>query len=114
MAVVRNVPLRFWEKFESSKISMNSLFNFIMALTLGKRKRRGTEAIKNTRAVSEKSSESQNGDVQDVFRRHFEAHFKPLPTAKKAMSIVEEDLTDEDGEESEWEGISEPEGIFED
>lgn len=99
---------------ESLKISMNSLLNFAMAATLGKRKRQSTETIRNTRAASEESSEIQNEDVQDVFRRHFEAHFKPLSTVKKTVNIVEEAIADGDGEESEWGGISEPEGILED
>jgi len=84
-----------------------------MSPTLGKRKRQGRETIQNTRATSEESSESQNEDVQDVFRRHFEAHFKPLPTVRKAANIVEEVWINKYGEESEWEGISEPEGILE-
>jgi hypothetical protein len=99
---------------KDSGISMNLFFNFIMAPALGERKRQDTEAIRNTRGTSEESSESQDEDVQDVFRRHFEAHFKPLPTVKKAVDIVEDVQTDEDGEESEWEGISETDGILPD
>lgn len=84
-----------------------------MAPTLGKRKRQSAEDIQCTRAAPEESSESQDEDVQDLFRRHFEAHFKPLPRIMKAAKLVEEVLTeDDDEEESEWEGISEPEGRF--
>jgi hypothetical protein len=90
------------------------MHNFRMAPALGKRKRQGTKASGNTRAASEEPSESQDEDIQDVFRRHFEAHFKPLPTVKKAVNIVERVPAEGDGEESEWEGISEPEGILQD
>jgi hypothetical protein len=83
-----------------------------MAPTLGKRKRNGIEHMRNTKVGSEESSESQNEDIQDVFRRHFEARFKPLPSITKATKLVDEVLAEEGGEESEWEGISEPEGII--
>jgi hypothetical protein len=85
-----------------------------MAPTLGKRKRHTREPIRNTRAISEESSESNNEDAQDVFRRHFETHFKPLSNLTKATKVVEKALSGEDGEESEWEGIPEPEGIIRD
>lgn len=98
--------------FESLKISMDSTFNFRMAPTLGKRKRKGTEAIQNTRAASVKSSESQDEDIRDVFRRHFEAHFNPLPTVNKAVSIVADVPDAEDEDDTEWEGISKPGGMF--
>jgi hypothetical protein len=82
-----------------------------MAPTLGKRKRQDTKAIQNRKESSVESSESQ--DVQDIFRRHFEAQFKRLQTATHATSIAKEVIADDDGEESEWEGLSEPEGIIE-
>jgi hypothetical protein len=85
-----------------------------MAASLGKRKRHGTEVFQNTRKVSEESLGSQDEDIQDVFRRHFEAHFKPLPLVRKLANIAKEVPTDEDEEESEWEGISEPEGTLKD
>jgi hypothetical protein len=108
---VRNVPPKF-EKCFKFKISVNSMFNFKMAPSLGKRKRHITETIQNTRAASEESSESQDEEVQDVFRRHFEAHFKPLPTVKKATDMAEDDPDVEDEDDTEWEGISEPEGML--
>jgi hypothetical protein len=83
-----------------------------MTPTLGKRKRKGVEAIQSAREVSEESSNGQDGNVLDIFRRHFEAHFKPLHMARQVAYIAKEAPTDDEEEESEWEGISEPEGAL--
>jgi hypothetical protein len=87
-------------------------FSVRMAPTPGKRKRKGTEAIQSAREVSEESSDGQDGIAQDIFRRHFEAHFKPLPMARQAAYTAKEAPTDDEEGESEWEGISEPEGAL--
>jgi hypothetical protein len=74
-----------------------------MSKVLGKRK---------AREVEENATEVL--DAQEIFRRHFEAQFKPLPVVapvRAAPAVEEEDednLTDE--EESEWDGISEEDG----
>ena len=81
-----------------------------MAAILGKRKRQVRENNRSTKPASEEPSETQNEDVQDIFRRHFEAHFKPLSTTKKPVKAVDKNLIDEEEEESEWEGISEHNG----
>ena len=83
-----------------------------MAPALGKRKLQSKRKIRDTESDSEESSGSQNEDVQDVFRRHFEARFKPLPTVEKAAKVVKHAVTDGNEEDSEWGGLSESEGIL--
>ncbi len=78
---------------------------------LGKRKRRAPE-IKSTIPVA--SSDSLIEDAESVFRRHFEAHFKPLPPVKKALKVVEDVVESEDEDITDWDGISEPEGTLQD
>lgn len=74
-----------------------------MSTVLGKRKARATE---------EKSSVDLE-DAQEIFRRHFEAQFKPLAIAPIRPPPTAEAEDDEDpgseAEDSEWEGISEDE-----
>lgn len=68
-----------------------------MAPVLGKRKARPVDR--------EPATEPE--DAQAIFRRHFEAQFKPLPVAAKpVLAAGSEDETDSDGEDSEWDGIS--------
>ncbi|KFY09032.1 hypothetical protein V492_05674, partial [Pseudogymnoascus sp. VKM F-4246] len=47
-------------------------------------------------------------DAAEIFRRHFEAKFKPLPDVKekKKNRVVEEEEDDEDEEDEEWGGLS--------
>ncbi|KAL7909538.1 hypothetical protein GGI35DRAFT_386531 [Trichoderma velutinum] len=51
-------------------------------------------------------------DAQEIFRRHFEAQFLPLPEAKrKAKAVEEEDGSEDDSDDSgseggEWDGLS--------
>lgn len=71
-----------------------------MPSVLGKRKSRNTEP-----AISEE-------EAQAIFRRHFEAQFKPLPEQSKPKTAVVDDVaaTDSDeSDESEWGGISDEE-----
>lgn len=70
-----------------------------MSKILGKRKAREPE---------QKDIEDL-GDAQAIFRRHFEAQFKPLPAApiRPSPAADEDDDTDSEEGESEWEGISE-------
>jgi hypothetical protein len=77
-----------------------------MAAILGKRKRQTLETIKNGRKCR---SEDLEMDAQELFKRHFEAKFKPLPVVKKVRKVVEdvEDISKDDlEEESDWGGIS--------
>jgi hypothetical protein len=81
-----------------------------MAQTLGKRKRAGPETIKNNRKSKvDDAKDNFDLDAQEIFRRHFEAQFKPLQVVNKATKAVKEDLENESDEESEWDGISEEE-----
>ncbi|CAG8960493.1 hypothetical protein HYFRA_00008212 [Hymenoscyphus fraxineus] len=86
-----------------------------MSTNLGKRKRKvgAVTASKSKRREERSGSEESEGaqlDAQEIFRRHFEAQFKPLPIVQKATEEAE-DLSeeDDDDEEEEWGGISEPE-----
>lgn len=81
-----------------------------MSTMLGKRKRRTAGPIENKRKESSEGSESSELDAQEIFRRHFEAQFEPLPeVAKPTISREESDDGNEDKEEGEWDGISEEE-----
>lgn len=84
-----------------------------MASTLGKRKRKNAESFPADRAASNDSDMTLDEDVQAVFRRHFEAQFKPLPApTKKTLDVVEDTHNLEDSDESEWNGISEGGRMF--
>ncbi|KAK5942027.1 pre-rRNA processing and 40S ribosomal subunit assembly [Knufia obscura] len=81
-------------------------------MMLGKRKR-------DTRVVSKRGSEEEKYesnatstmDVNDIFRRHFEASFAPLPEQESDQDIDEEsdgeDGSDAESEVSDWSGLSE-------
>ena len=85
-------------------------FNFSqpheMATTLGKRKRAVAETSKNDRRQQREDSSSSELDAQEIFRRHFEAQFKPLPVSMKAVKVIKEAPEDDSEEESDWDGIS--------
>ena len=78
---------------------------FKMGLVLGKRKRRRAE----------EDGELSTEDAHAIFKRHFEARFKPLvdgdagskPTRLKRR--LESEAEDEASSESEWEGVSDEE-----
>ena len=78
---------------------------------LGKRKRRVAEPTENKRRESSEGSErpeSPELDAQEIFRRHFEAQFAPLPEVPKP-TVLEEESEAESEEEDEWGGLSEEE-----
>lgn len=79
-----------------------------MTTTLGKRKLRATSSTRNQAKKARDVSPSEEDDAQAIFRRHFEAQFKPLPAPKKIVKIVEE-VEDESDDRSSWDGISEVE-----
>lgn len=81
-----------------------------MATMLGKRKRRAPETRMEDHRAGSEDSEASELDAHEIFRRHFEAQFKPLPVAKKPVKPVEEELEDESEEGSDWGGISDGEG----
>jgi hypothetical protein len=89
-----------------------------MAPTLGKRKRISRAELEQpsrSPSPSSASSDSEGEDLQAIFRRAFEAKFKPLPAETKKAKIeevrmeVEEEEEDEDEEDTDWAGISEGE-----
>jgi hypothetical protein len=71
-----------------------------MSKVLGKRK-----------ATEVETDATEVIDAQEIFRRHFEAQFKPLPVVApvRVAPALKEDQEDDisDEEESEWDGISE-------
>lgn len=85
----------------------------IMTTMLGKRKRKAPEPKRAEREASADSSGPDVEDAQAIFKRFFEAQFKPLPEVKrKAVKVVEEvEKDDDDDDEDDWEGISEEEGM---
>jgi hypothetical protein len=83
-----------------------------MSAKLGKRKRAAAAEVQvKARKSRSESEESQSAelDAQEIFRRHFEAQFAPLPVVQKETKAVEDVPEEESEEESEWGGISEPE-----
>jgi hypothetical protein len=87
-----------------------TIYNFThtMATTLGKRKRRQVGVTKEDQREHSGDSGALEIDAQELFRRHFEAKFKPLPAVKKVEKVVEETENDSE-DESDWDGISEDE-----
>lgn len=81
-----------------------------MTSKIGKRKRRIVEATKNDAIDDAGFPESFNEAAQEVFRRHFEARFKPLPKVQKLIEAVAQAPDDVSEEGSEWGGISDEEG----
>jgi len=82
---------------------------------LGKRKRETQVVSRRNQEIGQpKSSATPAMDSSDIFRRHFEASFAPLPEhmVSKGVEDSEEDVDlSEDGSEvSEWSGLSEPNG----
>ena len=101
--------------------------------TAAKKKRlieKPTKAIKVAKSgpvVVEKEIDQEASDAQEVFRRHFEAQFKPLPpvSAKKdkkfkrstVVEVVEEELSDEEDSDDglgDFDGLSEDSGSSDD
>ncbi|KAH7359761.1 hypothetical protein BKA66DRAFT_226395 [Pyrenochaeta sp. MPI-SDFR-AT-0127] len=84
-----------------------------MAPTLGKRKRvtrAELEQASRSPPPSSGSSDSGAEDLQAIFRRAFEAKFKPLAVAPKKQKIEVVQAEEEEEEEgSDWSGISEAE-----
>jgi hypothetical protein len=90
-----------------------------MAPELKKRKREVAEDLSRKIRAIESEDESDGShagshavvDAQEIFRRHFESQFKPLPEVKKKKKevvVVEEEEEEEDGDD--WDGLSEEEG----
>ncbi len=71
----------------------------------GRRKRE--RSIEVADAPIESSTDSK-GDLQEAFRRHFEAQFEPLPNLESSALPEQSHKLDleEDSDESDWDGIS--------
>jgi hypothetical protein len=101
----------------SRQIHYNSTIPSTMAPTLGKRKRISREELERpsrSPSPSSGSSDSDREDLQAIFRRAFEAKFKPLAVEPKKQRIEEIEIKDEEEEEdeegSDWSGIDDDEG----
>jgi hypothetical protein len=88
-----------------------------MAINLGKRKRRA-EPEKPQKAVAitatrRESSDSSSGETtRALFRRAFEAKFKPLPKIEKPeVQSEDSESDDEDQDEDDWSGLSDEEAV---
>lgn len=77
---------------------------------LGKRKR--DTAVARRQVASRRNEnlppETPSTDDIDVFRKHFEAMFEPLPESHNATPALDGDdeVTEASDQESEWEGLS--------
>ncbi|PBP28622.1 hypothetical protein BUE80_DR000387 [Diplocarpon rosae] len=78
-----------------------------MSTPLRKRKRQDFEEGLRRKEASEGPGVEELV-AQEIFRRHFEAQFKPLPIVYKAKTI-QKVCQDRSEEESDWDGISEGE-----
>jgi hypothetical protein len=78
-----------------------------MVPTLGKRKRETADSSRKARIIGSERSDSLELDAKEIFRRHFEAQFKPLPSIRKPTKVTEQESEDVSEEESEWDGLSE-------
>ena len=105
-AKLRPLPRRFKIILNEENFKPSELHD--MATHLGKRKRSAADSQKNPRRSESEESGSSNLDAEEIFRRHFEAQFKPLPVVQKLAKQEEDESEDEPSEESEWDGISEP------
>ena len=78
-----------------------------MAIMLGKRKRR-SQLDEEAAGTEGTSNGSNDGDLQALFRKHFEAQFEPLPDTQHTPVPLASDIEKgNDGEStSDWEGLS--------
>ena len=81
-----------------------------MASLLGKRKRTNKAEARSASSKSEKiaapSVEENAQELQDIFRRAFEAKFKPLVVESKAVLEDGEEVEDRADSEDDWVGLS--------
>jgi hypothetical protein len=80
------------------------------SLALGKRKRPASALTREARGLSADSSDGLH-DAQAIFKRHFEAHFKPLHLPEKDSQQAGKAPESQSGDDIEWDGISEADGI---
>jgi hypothetical protein len=90
-------------------LEINDLQSIEMTTTLVKKTRQAPLTTGNLQRSSSEESGSSEIHAQEIFRRHFEARFKPLPTVEKSVKVVEETPRKSSEEDSEWDGISDEE-----
>lgn len=74
----------------------------------------GEEEEEDSSPSDEEASEAEDDDIetetldpQEIFRRHFEAQFKPLPSSTTKKSKPNQVIAEvENGEDDDWEGLS--------
>ena len=99
------------ERCTSSKTDKD-LDKDTMTAVLGKRKRVSGKDEKSAKSATTPDVKSDTEDLQDIFRRAFEAKFKPLdvPVTVAADAEEEEISEPEDlSDESDWSGLSDGE-----
>lgn len=79
-----------------------------MAVSLGKRKRRQAREVPVTLDSHVSDDEEDRQALQDIFRKHFEAKYKPLPLIEKkaAIELLNDLSVSEEDDEDEWSGFS--------
>jgi hypothetical protein len=81
-----------------------------MASLLGKRKRTNKAAVSvaaSKRDIAAADAEENAQELQDIFRRAFEAKFKPLVVEEEeAVFKDDEDLAMEADSDNDWDGLS--------
>jgi hypothetical protein len=83
-----------------------------MSVSLGKRKRPAVEQAAKKRESAKASSDPGEDDdaaMQDIFRKHFEAKFKPLPAIQKPKEPEVPSKDNLSESEEDWSGFSEEE-----
>jgi hypothetical protein len=98
----------FYSCMEDSKVSLLSEMMKLPALE--KRKRLASAPTREARGLSTDSSNGIHG-AQAIFKRHFEAHFKPLRLPEKDSQQAGKAPESLSGDDIEWDGISEVDGI---
>jgi hypothetical protein len=107
-----------WSKRSETMIYMQTVGEFLnfthcrkmSTIRLGKRKRSNREAVRpasGSSSDSDSKNDEEHGRIQEIFRQHFEAKFKPLPTSND-KKLIEDDGQDLEGsvDEDEWSGLS--------
>jgi hypothetical protein len=84
---------------------------------LGKRKRENLVQVRQSSSTKDGDQQQAGTTVasndREIFRKHFEAMFEPLPGSESATPTFGQEVDEEDSgptsDESAWEGLSEPE-----
>jgi hypothetical protein len=79
-----------------------------MAVSLGKRKRSQPKELNLTEESPNIDSAQDQESLQEIFRKHFEARFKPLPVAERKPDLenISSDESEQEEYGDEWGGFS--------